>query len=100
MKVQIKQFSTHQTAKVFAILMAVTSLLFIIPFGLLSMFTATPTDLNGNTLNTISIFPMFLIMPIVQGVFGYIMMRFGMWLYNKLTKHIGGIEFEFEEVNS
>lgn len=29
---------------------------------------------------------------------GYIMVRFGMWIYNKLTPHIGGIEFEFEAV--
>jgi hypothetical protein len=38
-------------------------------------------------------------MPIFQGIFGYIMMRVGLWVYNKLRPSIGGIEFEFEEVD-
>lgn len=29
---------------------------------------------------------------------GYIIVRFGLWIYNKLTPHLGGIEFEFEPV--
>jgi hypothetical protein len=92
MKVQVKNFSTHQTAKVFAILMAVTSLLFMIPFILISL-------LASSTEGYIGAFSfMFILMPIFQGVFGYIIMRFGMWVYNKITPRVGGIEFEFEEV--
>lgn len=92
MKVQIKNFSTHQTAKVFAILMAVTSLLFMIPFMLISMFA------NG-TAEHLGVFSlMFIMMPLLQGIFGYLMVRLGMWIYNKITPRIGGIEFEFEEV--
>ena len=100
MKIQIKNFSTHQTAKVFAILMAVSSLLFVIPFSLISLLASTPMDANGNEINTGAFSLMFLLMPIFQGVMGYIMMRFGMWVYNKITPRIGGIEFEFEEVDS
>lgn len=92
MKVQIKNFSTHQTAKVFAILMAVASLLFMIPFILISIFA------NTHTVNSSAFSLIFIMMPLFQGIFGYIMMRFGMWIYNKLTSRVGGIEFEFEEV--
>jgi hypothetical protein len=98
-KVQVKNFSTHQTAKVFAILMAVSSLLFIIPFSLMGMLVPTSIDAEGNAVGTGAFNAIFLIMPVFQGVFGYIMMRFGMWVYNKLTPRIGGIEFEFEEID-
>lgn len=102
MKVQVKRFSSHQTAKVFAILMAASSLIFVIPFSLIALFSPAAVDTSGNevSFSGFSGFSMmFLIMPIFQGVMGYIMVRFGMWVYNKLTPHIGGIEFEFEPVD-
>lgn len=99
MRVQIKNFSTHQTAKVFAILMAVTSLLFIIPFSIIPMLAPTQTGPDGNAVNFGSFSLMFLLMPLFQGLFGYVIMRFGMWLYNKISPRIGGIEFELEEVD-
>lgn len=98
MKVQVKRFSSHQTAKVFAILMAITSLIFIVPFSLIALFSPASVDANGNEVSFSGFSLVFLIMPIFQGVMGYIMVRFGMWIYNKLTPHIGGIEFEFEAV--
>ncbi|MCW8833076.1 MAG: hypothetical protein OQK09_16025 [Colwellia sp.] len=99
MKVQVKNFSTHQTAKVFAILMAASSLILIIPFSLLGMLAPTPIGAEGNTISSGAFSGIFLIMPIFQGIFGYIMMRLGLWIYNMLTPRIGGIEFDFEEVN-
>lgn len=98
MKVQVKSFSTHQTAKVFAILMALTSLLFVIPFSLMSMLAPTPIDPNGNEVAFRSFSMVFLIMPIFQGLMGYVMMRVGMWMYNKISPRTGGIEFELEEI--
>lgn len=100
MKVQVKKFSTHQTAKVFAILVAVTSLLIIIPFSLLSMLMPSPVDASGNEITSGSFGVVFLIMPIFQGMMGYIMMRIGLWVYNKIAPSTGGIEFELEEIKS
>lgn len=100
MKIQVKRFSTHQTAKVFALLMAATSLLFFVPFGLISLLTPTPTAPDGTSPSMMPFLFMFLIMPIFQGVFGYIMIRLGLWVYNKLSPRIGGFEFELEELNS
>tara|TARA_R110000744_G_scaffold267701_1_gene381552 strand:+ start:47 stop:388 length:342 start_codon:yes stop_codon:yes gene_type:complete len=99
MKVQVKRFSSHQTAKVFAILMAASSLIFVIPFSLIALFSPAAVDTSGNEVSFSGFSMMFLIMPIFQGVMGYIMVRFGMRVYNKLTPHIGGIEFEFEPVD-
>lgn len=98
MKVQVKNFSTHQTAKVFAILMAVSSLLIIIPFSLMSMLIPSLVDANGNDIATGSFGVVFLIMPILQGMMGYVMMRVGLWVYNKIAPRTGGIEFELEEI--
>lgn len=99
MKVQVKGFSTHQTAKVFAILMAVTSLIFVVPFSLVTLLAPSAVDANGNEVSFSAFSLMFIIMPIFQGVMGYIMVRFGLWVYNKLTPHMGGIEFEFEQID-
>lgn len=99
MKVQVKRFSSHQTAKVFAILMAVSSLIFVVPFSLIALFSPAAIDANGNEVSFSGFSLMFLIMPIFQGAMGYVMVRFGMWIYNKITPHIGGIEFEFEVVD-
>lgn len=90
MRIQIKQFSTHQTAKIIAIISAVSSLFFIpimfIP--LLMAPEATPVP---------SFFFMFVLMPVFYLIFTYCFMRLGLWLYNKLSARFGGFEFVFEE---
>ena len=101
MKVQIKNFSPHQTAKVFAILIVVSMLLIMIPMSLIVSFGPAPVDQSGNEINVGFPFGMmFLVMPIIQGLFGYLMIRVGIWVYNKLYARIGGIEFEFEDLKS
>ena len=97
MKLQISRFSTHQTAKVFALLMAASSLIFVIPFILISMLSPAP---ENSDFPTIGFSLVFLIMPIFQGLMGYIMVRFGLWVYNLLSPKIGGIEFEYESIES
>ncbi|ALS98837.1 hypothetical protein AT746_11525 [Lacimicrobium alkaliphilum] len=96
MKIQISRFSTHQTAKIFALLMVVTSLLFMLPFMFLSSLVPTPT--GGSSSFGFS--ALFILMPIFQGIFGYIMVRVGLWLYNLLSPRFGGFEFEYETIDS
>ena len=95
MKIQITRFSTHQTAKVFAILMFFTSLIFMTPFMLLSTFGASAEQPGQGVMAS-----MFLFMPILQGILGYLMVRLGLWLYNKIVGRIGGIEFEYQAVET
>jgi hypothetical protein len=86
MKQQIARFSPHQNGKVFAILMAVSSLVFFVPFSLFA-FAAAPAEARPSLL-------FFLGMPILYLVMGYVTVAIGCALYNVLYKHIGGIEFE------
>ena len=87
MKQQIARLSPHQNGKVFAVLMAVTSLIFLIPFFLL--FSAFgPSQPGGPPML------MILVLPVLYLIFGYISVAIGCAIYNLVYKFVGGIEFE------
>lgn len=86
MKQQISSFSPHQNGKVFAVLMAVGSLVFLIPMFLFFM-AAAPAGTRPPLL-------MLLFLPVMYLVMGYVMVAIGCAAYNFMFKHIGGIEFE------
>jgi ABC-type multidrug transport system fused ATPase/permease subunit len=95
MKKQIRRLSPHQNGKVFGILMAVASLVFVVPMFLIMLFVAPAVDQHGNPV----IFPKFLIIvfPILYLVFGYVATAIGSAIYNFLYNYIGGFEFEVED---
>ena len=95
MKKQIKRFSPHQTAKVFAVFMAIATLPMMIPMMLVAMFAPQPMDPHGNPVN----FPYvaFLLFPVFYLVFGYISVAIGCWLYNFMYRYVGGVEVEIED---
>ncbi|MBD9667448.1 hypothetical protein IB278_26060 [Variovorax sp. VRV01] len=86
MKQQIERFSPHQNAKVFGVLMAVSSLIIMLPFSLL-LFATAPTQARP---------PVFflLLAPLMYLVMGYVMVAVGCAIYNFMFKYIGGIEFQ------
>lgn len=86
MKQQVARFSPHQNGKVFAVLMAVTSLIFLVPFFLIFAASA-PAQARPPML-------MLLVMPLMYLVLGYVMVAIGCAIYNFMFKYIGGIEFE------
>jgi hypothetical protein len=88
MKIQIKRFAPHQNAKVIAVLMAVSSLMLFVPVYLL--FTIVP-PVEGQPRPPAF---MFLILPLVYLVMGYLMVAIGCALYNVVCKSTGGIEYE------
>jgi uncharacterized membrane protein (DUF485 family) len=85
MKQQVARFSPHQNGKVFAVLMAVSSLVFLVPFLLIASFSGQREAA-----------PLFLIIlfPVIYLVLGYVMVAIGCAVYNFMFKFIGGIEFE------
>jgi len=87
MKVQIRRFNPHQNAKVLAVLMAVASLVFLVPLMLLASATA-PADARPSVLY------MMVGAPIGYLVFGYLSVVVACWLYNWLFRYVGGLEFE------
>ena len=86
MSQQVARLSPHQNGKVFAVLMAVTSLIFILPlfvfFGLVGGSGGRPPVLT------------VLIMPVIYLVLGYVTVAIGCAIYNFMYRYIGGIEFE------
>ncbi|MEJ2061114.1 MAG: hypothetical protein P8Y64_11625, partial [Gammaproteobacteria bacterium] len=95
MKKQIKRLSPHQNAKVFGIMMAVLSLIFVLPMSAWMAMTMPSVDVHGNPMH----FPlfMFLALPLIYLVFGYVWVAIGSVIYNIFVKFIGGIEFELED---
>ena len=86
MKTQITHFSVHQNAKVFAVLFAVCSLVFLVPF-VIFMSVVTPDGVKPPI-------GMFLAMPVFYLISGYLSVAFGCYVYNRMQKYIGGLEFE------
>ena len=86
MSQQVARLSPHQNGKVFAVLMAVTSLIFILPFfvffGLVGM--------GGGRSQVLTM----LIAPVIYLVLGYVTVAIGCAIYNFMYRYIGGIEFE------
>ena len=96
MKVQIARFTPHQNAKIFAILMAVSSLLFVMPIFIAFSFIPPGVDVHGNPMQPPPAFLAF-VFPFVYLVVGYIMVAVGCWLYNLVAKYVGGIEYEVRD---
>jgi hypothetical protein len=90
MKQRITRLSPHQNGKVFGVLMAIISLIFVIPLILAALFASLPPKAMP------SIFALVML-PIMYLVIGYIMTVIGCWIYNLLAGAVGGIEFELQE---
>jgi len=98
MKKQIRRMSPHQNGKVAGILMAVGSLVFVVPMLAIMMFTTPEVDQHGNPVT----FPkfLFILFPILYLVIGYLMTVIGCAIYNFFFRYIGGFEFEVQDENA
>ena len=92
-KIQIARLSPHQNGKVFAVLMALSSLLFVVPMVIAFSFIPAGVDPHGNPIPQPPV-AMFLLFPVFYLVMGYIMVAVGCLFYNFMFKYIGGIEYE------
>jgi hypothetical protein len=85
MKHQIERLSPHQNGKVFAALMAVSSLVVLVPFFFIAL-VAVPGDVRPPLW-------IFVLMPVFYLLMGYVMVAIGCWIYNLMVPFIGGIEY-------
>lgn len=92
MKHQISRLSPHQNGKVFGVLMAITSLVIMIPFTL--MYAVFVPE----TANKPSVFMLFLL-PVIYLVLGYVGTVIGSAFYNLVYRFVGGIEYESKDVD-
>jgi hypothetical protein len=89
----IKRFAPHKTAATFACVMAISSLLFILPMCL--VFLSVPmTDTNGNPVSAGLPVGLLIVMPFIYLILGYVMTIIGAWIYNWVSGYTGGIQFE------
>lgn len=94
---QITSFNPHKTALTVALVMSIGSLLFVVPMALLMSFIPEPPN-QANHPNGM-MFPgfFFLCMPVFYFIFGYLFTAFSAWIYNKIARFTGGIEFVLSE---
>ncbi len=95
MKAQIKRLSPHQNAKVFAVMMALFSLVFMLPFFFISM--AAMPHMGGDANAVIFPTTMVVAMPLIYLVFTYVGVFIACMVYNVVAKYIGGFEFILDE---
>jgi hypothetical protein len=88
MRYRVAKISVLQTSKVIAILYALFGLC-IVPFGCVFLVAADEPGLRIVSL-------VYLFMPLIYGVFGFVFVAIGALIYNALASQIGGVEFELE----
>lgn len=95
MKKQIARLSPHQNGKVFGVLFAVSSLLFLVPILLLMMTMFPAVDQQGNPIDK----PYFMlaVFPVFYLVMGYLSVVAVSAVYNVLFRYVGGFEYEAED---
>ena len=96
MKIQVARLSPHQNAKVFAVLMAIATLVFAVPMFFVFLYMPPGVDARGNPINAPPAW-VVLLFPLFYLVVGYTMVAIGCWFYNVMFKLIGGIEYETRE---
>ena len=86
MKQQVARFSPHQNGKVMAVMMALISVIFLLPFLLIGSMFGMGQGRGGIW--------MLVALPLFYLVFTYI--AFVIWcaIYNALVPFIGGLEYE------
>ncbi len=95
MKSQIRRLAPHQNAKVLGVLMAVITVPMFSAMIIPMIFMTPEVNRSGNPIEFGFPYEMLIIMPFLYLVFTYLFVAVGCWLYNKLYKIIGGLEFEF-----
>lgn len=92
----IKKFSIHKTALTFACVMALSSLIFIIPMSL-AFLNMPMVDAHGNSVSSVMPVGVMFALPFLYLIMGYVMTAIGAWIYNIVSKYTGGIQFEMSE---
>ena len=90
MRHRVTRLSPHQNGKVWGIILAIVSLVFLLPFLLLAR-AFQPAGTAGAPLWV------GLVAPIFYLIFGYIGTAIGCLIYNALIPLTGGIEYDSTE---
>ena len=90
----IHKMGVLSVAKIYAIIMAIVGFIIGIFYAILGAVTVSsgaPPDVFAG-LGVIAI----IVVPIIYGIMGFVLGALSAWLYNLLSKWIGGIEIELK----
>lgn len=93
---QIKKFGVLQTAKIAAIMYFVITLIFMIPFGLITLIAGFAKGGREGVAGGFFGGIFMILAPIIYAVLGFLFVALGCLLYNSIAKYVGGIEIEIE----
>jgi hypothetical protein len=86
---RIQRFGVAQTAKFFGVLYALVGLVVLLPvLTIVSMVGADAGQLAGISKGVL------ILIPILNGICGFIVIAIGCFLYNLVAGWVGGIEIE------
>ena len=85
MKKQVSHIIVHQTAKVFAFIYFLISLIILVPIGIAALVTKHDGAF------------MFFLLPFVYLLIGYLSWLLLGFFYNIVAKYFGGIEFDLTD---
>lgn len=85
MKKQLSRISVHQTAKVFAFIYFLISLVILVPIGIAMLVTKYEAAF------------MFFLLPFIYLLIGYLSWLLLGFVYNIVSKYFGGIEFDLTD---
>jgi len=92
MKKEIISFDIKQSAKVISLVGAFAA----IPFSVLGFFLFL-VGLYSTNAELIVIGIMYIAMPLIYLIMGYIFMAFFLWIYNRVAKKVGGITYTVKD---
>jgi len=91
----IRRVRPHSVAKIAAVVSLLASLVFFVPFFLLSLGLPAFGARSGGGAGM----GFFVLMPLIYGAMTYVFTWTGCWFYNLLAPHLGGIEIDVERDN-
>lgn len=105
-KLRIRKFGVLSSAKIYAVMMLVISLLISIPYGLVVIvFSLAGAGMGGGResalvggTGVVAGLGIMIGLPIFYAIFGFIFGAIGAFVYNILAGIIGGVEIEVENI--
>ena len=95
MKKEIISFDIKQSTKVISLVGAFAAT----PFSILGFFLFL-AGLYSTNAELIVIGIMYIAMPLIYLIMGYVFMPFFLWIYNKVAQKVGGITYTVKDKQS
>lgn len=94
MKKEIVSIDIKQSSKIVSLTIAATSLLFSL-LGVILMIIG----ILVHSAEVMGVGIVYILMPVIYFIFTYIFVAFFIWIYNQLSKKVGGIIYTIKEHN-